>query len=73
MDEGHAILDRILATAPNHPMVPFWLYFKANAFARQDRYEEAAEFARKSIEARPSYSGAWVTLANAFGQLGRFG
>jgi adenylate cyclase len=72
LDEGHAILDRILATAPNHPMVPFWLYFKANAFARQDRYEEAAEFARKSIEARPSYSGAWVTLANAFGQLGRF-
>jgi adenylate cyclase len=70
--EGHAILDRILGTAPNHPMVSFWLYFKANACARQERYEEAAEFARKSIEARPSYSGAWVTLANAFGQLGRF-
>jgi cytochrome c-type biogenesis protein CcmH/NrfG len=24
-----------------------------------------------SVEAQPGYSGAWVTLANALGQLGR--
>lgn len=51
-------------------MTPYWLYFKANACAREERYEEAAEFASRSLEARPGYSGAWITLANALGQLG---
>ena len=69
--EGHAVLDRILAAAPNHPMVPYWLYFKANACAREDRFEDAVRFARRSVEAQPGYAGAWVALANALGQLGR--
>jgi adenylate cyclase len=69
--EGHEVLDRILARAPNHPMVPYWLYFKANACQREGRYEDAVRFARKSVEAQPGYSGAWITLANALGQLGR--
>ena len=72
LEEGHAVLDRILAAAPNHPMVPYWQYFKANACARENRSEEAVTFARKSVEAQPGYSGAWVTLANALGQLGRY-
>ncbi len=65
------MLDRILARAPNHPMVPYWLYFKANACQREARYEDAVRFARKSVEAQPGYAGAWITLANALGQLGR--
>jgi len=69
--EGQAVLDRILAAAPNHPMVPYWQYFKANACVREGRYEDAARFARLSVEAQPGYSGAWVTLANALGELGR--
>jgi len=71
LSEGHAILDRILAAAPNHPMVPYWLYFKANACVREGRYEDAVRFARKSLEAQPGYAGAWIALANALGQLGR--
>ena len=69
--EGHAILDRILANAPNHPMVPYWLYFKANACVREDAFEEAVRLARQSTDAQPGFSGAWITLANALGQLGR--
>ncbi len=69
--EGHAVLDRILASAPNHPMVPYWLYFKANACASEDRYEDAERFARKSLDVQPGYAGAWVALANALGQQGR--
>ena len=69
--EGLAVLDRILAAAPNHPMVPYWLYFKANACVRQDRFEDAVKFARMSVEAQPGYAGAWATLANALGLLGR--
>jgi len=71
LSEGHAVLDRILASAPNHPMVPYWLYFKANACQREARYEDAIRFARKSVDAQPGYAGAWITLANALGQLGR--
>ena len=71
LQEGHAVLDRILSAAPNHPMVPYWHYFKANACAREDRYEDAVSFARRSVDAQPRYAGAWITLANALGQLGR--
>ncbi|MEM7045941.1 MAG: adenylate/guanylate cyclase domain-containing protein, partial [Pseudomonadota bacterium] len=71
LEEGHAILDRILANAPNHPMVPYWLSFKANACCREHRYEEGARFARKSVDAQPGYAGAWMTLAHALDQLGR--
>ncbi|MEL6961107.1 MAG: adenylate/guanylate cyclase domain-containing protein [Pseudomonadota bacterium] len=71
LEEGHAILDRILAHAPSHPMVPYWLSFKANAYAREHHYEEAARFARKSVDAQPGYAGAWLTLAYALDQLGR--
>ena len=69
--EGQAVLDRILASAPNHPMVPYWLYFKANACALEERFEDAVRFARKSLDIQPGYSGAWVALANAHGRLGR--
>ena len=69
--EGQAILDRILASAPNHPMVNYWLYFKANACLREERPEDAARAARKSVEIQPGYAGAWVTLANALGQQGK--
>ncbi len=69
--EGHMILERILADAPNHPMVPYWLYFKANAHAREQDYEAAARLARQSVDVQPGYAGAWLTLAHALGQLGR--
>ena len=69
--EGQAILDRILASAPDHPMVPYWYYFKANACSLEGRYEDAARFARKSVEIQPGYTGAWVALANALGYQGQ--
>ena len=71
LEEGHRVLDRVLASAPNHPMVPYWHYFKANACMREGRTEDAVRFARKSLAAQSGYAGAWVTLANALGQLGR--
>ncbi|MEM8952096.1 MAG: tetratricopeptide repeat protein [Pseudomonadota bacterium] len=69
--EGHAILDRILANAPNHPMVPYWLSFKANAYSREHKYEDAARCAQESVDAQPGYAGAWLTLGYALDQLGR--
>jgi adenylate cyclase len=71
LEEGHTILDRILTGAPNHPMVPYWLSFKANAYCREHKYAEATVFARRSVDAQPGYAGAWLTLAYALEQLGR--
>ncbi len=68
--EGHAILDRILATAPGHPMVGYWCYFKANACSLDGRHEDAARFARRSLDLQPGYTGAWMALANALGAQG---
>ncbi|MEM7429519.1 MAG: adenylate/guanylate cyclase domain-containing protein [Pseudomonadota bacterium] len=70
-EEGHAILDRILSRAPDHPMVPYWFYFKSVACARQGRFEEAARFAERSTQIQPGYAGAWIALANARGHLGQ--
>ena len=72
LDEGQAILDRILASAPNHPMVGYWLYFKANACTLEGRHEDSVKFARRSVDVQPGYVGAWMALANALGQTGRF-
>ena len=72
LEEGQKILDRILEAAPNHPMVPYWLYFKANACARQEKFEDAARLARLSVDAQPGYAGAWLTLTHALQKLGRF-
>jgi Flp pilus assembly protein TadD len=71
LEEGHAILDRILASAPNHPMVPYWHSFKANAYCREHKYEDAAHYAQKSVDTQPGYAGAWLTLGYALDQLGR--
>lgn len=70
-EEGHAILDRILETAPDHPMMPYWLYFKSVACTRQERFEDAAKSARRSTDIQPGYAGAWIALANALGHLGK--
>ena len=71
LQEGQQILDRILVEAPNHPMVPYWLYFKANACTREEKFEDAVRLARMSIDAQPGYAGAWLTLADALQKLGR--
>ncbi len=69
--ESHAILDRNLALAPNHPMRPYWLYFKANACVRTGHYQDAVDHVRRSLDIQPGYAGAWVALANALGFAGQ--
>jgi serine/threonine-protein kinase len=69
--EARRILDRLLETTPDHPSVPYWWYFKGGVLTRQGRLEEAAECARRTVEAQPHFFLAAVMLANALGALGR--
>lgn len=69
--EGRAILDRILATAPDHPSLPYWLYFKAGTCAHQEDWDDAAACARRATEIQPRFTLAYLEYANAIGMLGK--
>jgi TolB-like protein/Tfp pilus assembly protein PilF len=71
VEEGRRILDRLLETTPDHPSLPYWLYFKGGVLTRQGRLEEAAGCAGRTVELQPHFFLAAVMLANALGSLGR--
>jgi serine/threonine protein kinase/tetratricopeptide (TPR) repeat protein len=68
--EGAGILDRLLKTAPDHPSVPYWLFFKAAACMRLDRTAEGLEAARHSTALQPNFFLARLGYANALGRAG---
>ena len=71
VEEGLRILDRLLKTAPDHPSVPYWLYFKTSTLLSLGRAEDAMEPGRHSVELQPYYYLARFEFANALGQAGR--
>jgi serine/threonine protein kinase/tetratricopeptide (TPR) repeat protein len=71
VEEAQRILDGLIDTTPDHPSLPYWLWFKSGACARQDLFAESAEAARYSLELNPGYILARAPYANALGLLGR--
>lgn len=69
--EARRILDRLLETAPDHPSVPYWEYFRAGVLTRQGDLAGAVQGVRRCMELQPHYLLAPVMLANALGSLGR--
>jgi non-specific serine/threonine protein kinase len=69
--EARSILDRVLDTAPDHPSLPYWLYFKAGTCAHQEDYKEAAACAQRSTEIQPRFALAYLEYANAAAMLGK--
>lgn len=69
--EAGRILDRLLETAPEHPSLPYWHYFRGAVLTREGRLEEAAASAGRTVELQPHFFLAAVMLANALGALGR--
>ena len=69
--EGRKILDRLLRTAPDHPSVPYWLYFKTAALTRLGLPAEAADAASESVAAQPHFFLARIAYANTLGLLGQ--
>jgi serine/threonine protein kinase/Flp pilus assembly protein TadD len=68
--EGLRILERLLTTAPDHPSVPYWLYFKSEGCIRAQRYADACEAAEKSVSLQPYFFLTRIALANALGGVG---
>lgn len=70
--EAHAVFDRILKTAPDHPSLPYWLYFKGGIYARQGWNEKALEYCARSVSLQPSFPASLLEYSNALGKAGRF-
>ena len=69
--ESHAIIDRILKTAPDHPSFPYWLYFKGGVYANQGLHQQALDFCRRSVMRQPSLPVSLIEYANALGHSGQ--
>jgi adenylate cyclase len=72
MDEAQSIYDRLIRETPDHPSMPYWLFFKAGICYRQGKFEEAVECTRRSIERQPHFLVGLMSYANALGHVGRF-
>lgn len=70
---GQQILTQLLADAPDHPSVPYWLQFLAVAQLRLNNYEGASESARRAVELQPGYTLHVVLYAEALCRLGKKG
>jgi TolB-like protein/cytochrome c-type biogenesis protein CcmH/NrfG len=69
--EARRIFDRLLETAPDHPSVPYWEYFRAGVLTRQGDLAGAVHSVMRCMQLQPRYLLAPVMLANALGSLGR--
>ena len=71
IEEGERILHRVIHGTPDHPSMPYWLYFHSGALLRLGRLEDALEATRRSIELQPRFTLVLVAMANLLGHLGR--
>jgi tetratricopeptide (TPR) repeat protein len=71
LQEAHAIFDRLIASAPDHPSLPYWLCFKAGIFGREGKHQEAADCGRRGVLLQPRFTPGLAEYANALAHLGR--
>ncbi len=71
MEEAQTIFDRLIRDTPDHPSLPYWLYFKSGVSVRQGKFQEAVDCVQRSIELQPRFLIGYVAYANALGHLGR--
>jgi adenylate cyclase len=69
--ELHEIVDRLLATSPQHPGRIYWLFHKCVAYTCSDECERALPFAVEYTSEQPKFSLGWMQYANLLGRLGR--
>lgn len=70
LGELHAVLERIVLAAPNHPGVPYWRYHQSVAHSCAGDHDAAVRRSLESVRMNPGFSMAWMQHANALGALG---
>ncbi len=71
VEEGQAILAQLVSGTPSHPSLPYWLYFQAGAYARQEMWAQAEASARRSVEMQPRFTLPMLEAANALAAQGQ--
>ena len=70
-DEALPHLEKAQALSPNDPRMTLMLAYTALAHFVAERYEVAADWARRAIRAEPSHPEPHIFLTASLGQLGR--
>jgi adenylate cyclase len=71
LDEVHEIVDRLLATSPQHPGRVYWLFHKSVAYTCADECERALTSAEEYTRDQPQFALGWLHYANVLGRLDR--
>ena len=71
LTEVHEIVERLLATSPQHPGRVYWLFHRSVAYACADDCERALAEAEEYTSEQPRFSLGSLHLANVLGRLGR--
>jgi adenylate cyclase len=69
--EVHDIVQRLLATSPQHPGRVYWLFHRSVAFACADECERALAEAEDYTAEQTRFALGWLHYANVLGRLGR--
>jgi adenylate cyclase len=69
--ELHEILDRLLATAGQHPGRAYWVFHKSVAYTCAGECGRALAHAEQYTVEQPRFSLGWLHYANVLGRLGR--
>ena len=69
--ELHEIVDRLLATAGQHPGRAYWVFHKSVAHTCAGESELALAHAEEYTVEQPRFSLGWLHYANVLGRIGR--
>lgn len=70
-DEGLRMIEKATRLSPRDPLIPEFLFSTASAHFIAGRFEQAAEFARRSLAERDNQPGAYRVLAASLAHLGQ--
>ena len=70
-DEAIPMIEKAIRLSPQDPLMHEFLFSLASAHFAAGRYEEAVDFARRSLDIQAEQPGAYRVIAAASGYLGR--
>jgi adenylate cyclase len=70
-DEAAEMIATAIRLSPRDPFKYVWLAWRGEADFVEERYDEAADWARKSLQINPDFPSGLRLLAASYGQMGR--
>jgi len=63
-------IDKAIRLSPHDPALSFWYNTKSNAYLLLQQYDQAIEWARRSIAINPNFAGPYAVLTAALASTG---